>query len=520
MSWRSMRFSSSTPDRCRDARWWPGRCGDGCCTPGRHLPRRSLRGRWLIAVLRVVFAGIACLNAPAPRAASAADLSGHWEGAIELPATNLAILVELKQVGDQWSGLIDIPAQGAKGLALAGIAIAGDTLQFRVSGVPGDPAFKGTFAAATGKITGTIVQFGQSLPFHLGREKEAGPARPQEPKPPFPYRAEDVSYKNGDITLAGTLTIPQGKGPFPAALLLSGSGPQNRDEELVGHKPFLVVADFLTRAGIAVLRVDDRGVGGSSGQLIMSTTSDFADDALAGVRFLRARAEVNPKRVGLIGHSEGGLVAPLAASRSKDVAYIVLLAGTGVPGDEVLIRQNELMSRAAGVSEAAIQAGLAGQRAVLDLIKAGADSAALWEKGTELARMQMAALPDSVRPSREMADQMMAAQLGGVTKPWFRFFVGYDPRPALRRVTVPVLVLNGELDLQVSPDQNVPEIEKALKEGGNRDVTVRRLRGLNHLFQQAKTGALREYSAIEETMNPAALETIRDWIVQRFSGQR
>ena len=443
------------------------------------------------------------------------DLAGHWEGVIKLPGADLQILLDFARSEDgDWIATMDSPMQSAKGIPITDIVINDDRVDFALSGVPGNPIFKGR--AKSKRIEGDFTQNGQTFPFSVGRDVLPKPKRPQEPKAPFPYRAEEITYKQGDITFAGTLTIPQGTGPFPAALLITGSGLQNRDEEIFGHKPFAVLADFLSRAGIAVLRVDDRGVGGSTGKSAAATTEDFAGDAMAGVAFLRTRPEVDRKKIGLIGHSEGGVIAPIVASRSKDVAFIVMLAGTGVPGREVLLKQTELVSRAEGVAEPLLQAELAQLRVMLDLIVAGADTTAIGAKLAETASALLARAAESDKPGIEASARGFRAQLGHMTSPWFRNFLTYDPRPALRNVKVPVLALDGERDLQVSPDQNLPEIEKALKEAKNKDVTVTKLPGLNHLLQPAKTGAVSEYATIETTMDPSALEAIRDWILRRF----
>ena len=456
--------------------------------------------------------------AVATTSAESAPFAGHWEGAIELPGASLGILVDLIIGPDgTWTGTIDIPMQGAKGLKLEGIEVSPDTLRFRIAGIPGDPSF---LAVNPGeRIEGSFTQGGQSLPFHLGREAIEAPKRPQEPKPPYPYRVEEVTYSSGEITLAGTLTRPEGTGPFPAAVLISGSGAQNRDEELLGHKPFHVLADHLTRAGIAVLRFDDRGVGGSGGSTMNSTTDDVAGDALAGVAFLRGRSEIDPKRVGVIGHSEGGVVGPLAASRSDEVAFVVMMAGTGVTGAEVVQRQSIEIDRAAGLAEPviAMQRELLGR--LFELVRAKADSAQVHAEMGRLAAPHLEAAPDSIRTAMETVRDECLQGAKAMAVPWFHYFMDYDPRVALRQVKVPVLVLNGEKDLQVIPDQNLPEIEKALAEAGNADVTVRRLPGLNHLFQPAQTGSPMEYASIETTIDPSVLELISGWILERFGGR-
>lgn len=451
----------------------------------------------------------------APHALGAETAAGHWEGAIELPAGTgkLQILVDLAQADAAWSGTIDIPAQGAQDLPLDGIAVDGAKVRFSIAGVPGQPTFDGILEE--GALSGTFSQGGATMPFRLGREKLAGPKRVQEPKPPYPYASEEVTYTNGDVTLAGTLTLPPGDGPFPAAVLITGSGPEDRDETVFGHKPFWILADHLSRQGIAVLRADDRGVGGSTGNVAQSTTADFARDALAGVAWLRKHPKIAKDRVGLIGHSEGGVAAPLAASESADVAFVVLLAGTGVPGSEILLRQIEALAKTAGATAEQIAKGLDSQRQIYAVLRSETDPAARRARLSEVLKAGAAG-----QAADQVTDQLIAAQVERIENPWFRFFLDYDPRPALRKVKVPVLALNGDLDLQVLVDQNLPEIEKALREGGNPDVTVRRLPGLNHLFQPAKTGSLAEYTASEITMAPEVLASISDWIRSRFTKPR
>lgn len=453
-----------------------------------------------------------------PCLAQAADppsVAGHWEGEIQTPNAPLQVMVDLTQEAGAWKGDIDIPLQGAKDLPLEGITVEGSKVRFAIANIPGTPTFDGTLE--NGAIRGTFTQGSASIPFRLGREAVELPRKPQEPKPPFPYTSEEVSYTNGDIKLAGTLTVPQGPGPFPAALLITGSGAQDRDEALLGHKPFLVISDHLTRNGIAVLRVDDRGVGGSTGKVDESTTADFAQDALAGVRFLKKHAKIAPDRIGLIGHSEGGVVAPLAASQSTDVAYVVLLAGTGVPGAEVITLQSERISRASGMSEENIKREDEVMRRSIEVMRSEKDPAVRDTKLRELARRGLA-----LQSPEEQAgsDAMIDAQVKMVTSNWFRYFLDYDPRPALRKLKVPVLALNGELDLQVIADQNIPEIEKALKEAGNPDVTVRRLPGLNHLFQPVKTGNPAEYAASDVTVDPSVLDLMTKWIRERFAAPK
>jgi pimeloyl-ACP methyl ester carboxylesterase len=315
------------------------------------------------------------------------------------------------------------------------------------------------------------------------------------------------------------LTLPVGNGPFPAVILISGSGAQDRDETLFQHKPFLVLADALTRRGVAVLRVDDRGVGGSSGSTSQSTSEDFAGDVVAGIAFLKARPDIDAHKIGLIGHSEGGLIAPLVAGRSPDVAFIVLMAGTGMPGADVMYQQGRLILKTLGADEKTIERQRSLQQRLFAIIATEKDHGRSIARLREEAKKIVSELPEADRKNARAVEAEVEAQIIGVDSPWFRFFLTFDPRTAFRQVHCPVLALNGEKDLQVAPKENLSEIEKALKEAGNMRVTIRELPGLNHLFQTCKTGAVAEYAIIEETIAPAALKVIGDWVVDRVQAR-
>lgn len=341
------------------------------------------------------------------------------------------------------------------------------------------------------------------------------PRRPQDPLPPFPYTSEEVTVRSGELRLAGTLTLPPGEGPFPAALLITGSGPQDRDEALLGHRPFLVLSDALTRAGIATLRLDDRGVGGSDAGPEPATTAELAEDCLAAVAFLRADPRIRAAQVGLIGHSEGGLIGPLAASRSEGrVAFVVMLAGPGVPGHQVLVAQMAAVARAAGLPAEAIDRQRAAQERLIAHARDGASVDQLRADLRALAEAQLSAGAEAPPPAE--LERRIDGQLRFFQGRWMRFFLAYDPRPALRELkATPLLALNGELDLQVLADQNLPAIEDALQAAGNPDVTIVRLPGLNHLFQTARSGSPSEYATIEETIAPAVLTRVCEWIQAR-----
>jgi uncharacterized protein len=333
------------------------------------------------------------------------------------------------------------------------------------------------------------------------------PERPQEPRGAPPYAEEQVRYENAaaHVRLAGTLTKPPGRGPHPAALLITGSGPHDRDETVAGHRPFLVLADYLTRRDIAVLRADDRGVGESTGDFAAAATDDFAADARAGFDFLRGRDDIDANRIGLIGHSDGAVIAPMLAAASADVAWIVMMAGPGVPGDRLLLAQADLIARAIGVPRRVRSSSRRLNQAIYAVVMGEPDDAAAQRKIAQVLEEHRGSLPDATLAAAE-------AQVARVTSPWFRSFLAHDPRPTLRRVKVPVLAVNGELDLQVPPRQNLPAIAAALEAGGNRDYAVVKLPRLNHLFQTARTGSPVEYETITETFAATALHVIGDWI--------
>jgi pimeloyl-ACP methyl ester carboxylesterase len=355
------------------------------------------------------------------------------------------------------------------------------------------------------------------------------------PKKPYPYHEEEVTFANTEakIELAGTFTKPKDGGPHPAVVLISGSGPQDRDESLLGHQPFLVIADYLTRQGIAVLRYDDRGVGQSKGDHDAATSADFATDAYAAVKYLQSRADVDGKRIGLAGHSEGGVIAPMvAAGHPDDIAFIILMAGTGLPGDEILSDQLAAILKTKGLKERDIHLQLALQKKLISLTKAGGEPKELAKKLAAAAKEYMDALPEEDRKVLEsiagqtddgttkkgpdekekMADAEKAMKR--LANPWMVYFLNYDPRPTLQKVKCPVLALNGEFDLQVTPKLNLPAIEQALRAGGNTQHKVVELKGLNHLFQHSKSGDPGEYGTIEETFAPEALKLMADWLNQ------
>jgi uncharacterized protein len=435
--------------------------------------------------------------------AKPSDIDGIWQGTLDAGGTKLRIVFHITNMEDGLMATMDSPDQGANGIPVTTVTRNGAalTMELKQAGAK----FEGKFSADMTSIEGTWAQGGASLPLvlkHTSSVTYLERKRPQNPVKPYPYKEEDVTYtnKSAGVTLAATLTIPAGKGPFPAVLLITGSGPQDRDETLLGHKPFLVLSDYLTRRGIAVLRADDRGFAKSTGMFSTATTADFATDAEAGVAYLKSRPEVAGP-IGLVGHSEGGIIAPMVAARNPDVAFIVMMAGSGVRGDELLVMQGALISEASGVPHEAVEKSAVTERKALEVVKQETDADVTAKKLRELL-------------GTTIPEAQLDAQIKQITSPWFRYFLVYDPAPALMKVKCPVLAINGDKDLQVPPKQNLPAIRKALQDGGNKNFEVDELAGLNHLFQTAKTGSPAEYAEIEETISPVALEKIAVWIAK------
>ena len=425
-------------------------------------------------------------------------VEGLWLGTLDTGAAKLRLAFHLNADG---TGTLDSLDQGAKGIKIDSFSLDGTKFTLASKAVGG--GFTGELIENGQKLQGIWKQ-GGNIPLVLVKSAslpEIG--RPQMPKAPFPYRTEDVTFSsvNNDVTLAGTLTTPAGAGPFPAVVMITGSGPQDRDETLLGHKPFWVIADYLSRHGIAVLRFDDRGTAKSSGNFNASTSADFADDAEGALLFLKSR-KVFPK-IGLLGHSEGGVIAPMLANRNADVSFVVLLAGPAVSGDAILLEQNKLILASMGAPKSLIDGQIERLTKILTIVKAEPDV----KVGAEKARKAMADVDPALKPQVE-------AQIQQTATPWFHYFLAYDPAPALKSLKQPLLAFSGTLDLQVPAGQNLSVMKKLLEEGGNKDFKLMEMPGLNHLFQHAKTGSPNEYSQIEETISPEVLTVLAEWIGQ------
>jgi uncharacterized protein len=474
----------------------------------------------LLCALVIALGAAAAMAADAPATVHSKGTgpAGVWLGALKVGPTQLRLGLELADVSGRLEGTLTSIDQGASRIKIDSASFADGTLKLTLKAI--GATFEGKLVADGSTLDGLWGQGGQKLPLTLTRvDKLPTTVRPQEPTKPYPYNDQELTFDNkpAGIKLAGTLTWPKDGGPHPAVVMITGSGPQDRDESVMGHRPFLILADHLSRNGVAVLRFDDRGVGKSQGKYDTATTEEFASDVLAAIAYLKTRREiVDPKRIGLIGHSEGGVTGPVVAGRTPDdVAFMVLIAGVGVPMDELLVRQGHDLLALAGTPAADIEKANALQLKLFAAIKGTADGPAAEKAVRSVIDAEVARLTAAERAAANLAGPAVEAQVKMVTSPWFRALLAYDPRPTLARVRCPVLAVCGEKDVQVAAKDNLAGIRAALAAGGNRDVETVELPGLNHLLQHCKTGAVSEYATIEQTMAPEALDVITKWVRAR-----
>lgn len=443
---------------------------------------------------------------------SAQEITGQWNGVLKAPGGQLSLVFHVTQTADGLSTTMDSPDQGANGIPVTKTTYENPKIKFEITNAHIE--YNGELKES--EIIGVFKQNGQEFPMNLSKKAITKTAlkRPQEPIKPYPYYEEEVSFQNpkANISLAGTLTLPKKEGVFPAVILISGSGPQNRDEELLEHKPFLVISDFLTKNGIAVLRFDDRGVGKSTGDFKAATTADFATDVESALVYLKTRKEINSSKIGLIGHSEGGIIAPMVASQAKDVNFIVLLAGTGIPGNELLLLQQGLIAKASGISETEIQKSAQTNARLFELVLHSKDEQQLKSDLTKLLTQTLNENTNAEIPNGMTKEEYVGLQVNQITTPWMQYFLKFNPATALEKVSCPVLALNGEKDLQVPPKENLTAIKQALAKAGNKKVTTIEFPNLNHLFQECKTGSPDEYAKIEQTFSPTVLDEMLKWI--------
>jgi len=444
----------------------------------------------------------------------AQTFQGIWAGTLEIQGTQMRIVFHIDYKDGKYSSTMDSPDQFVNGIPMDSTTFESGIL--KVSSNSMREYFEGKIKDSSTAFVGYWYQSGLKLSITLRKTNYIPEIkRPQTPQKPYPYTEKEVEFKNekAGIILKGTFTYPEQKEAFPVVVLISGSGPQNRDEELFGHKPFLVIADFLTRNGIGVLRFDDRGTAASEGDFSTATSVDFASDVMAAVEFLKAQKNVIKDRIGLIGHSEGGIIAPMVAAEMPDIFFIILLAGPGTTGKEILIDQTRLILQANGGKNEYIERVLKQNIRWYDMVIQSKNidktRKKIYNEMKKVLTKEMKDYPDVVENQAKAQSEMLCS-------PWFRFFLTYDPKTALQKLKCHVLVLNGSLDLQVPAQKNVDAIMNALKDAGNYQAESKIFNGLNHLFQTANTGSPNEYGKIEETISVEVLESMKSWMIKKM----
>ncbi|MGN6477928.1 MAG: alpha/beta hydrolase family protein [Flavipsychrobacter sp.] len=457
---------------------------------------------------------IAALVAITLSANAQSILPGNWEGKLDAGSMTLRMVLKVQEADGKYSGLLSSPDQGVSNIPIGPVQLKGDSVFFSA----------GPNANYEGKLNseamnGVWHQNGMTFPLDLAKtEKPSEVVRPQTPVPPFQYESEDVSFTNADksITYGGTITIPRTPGAKPALLLITGSGAQNRDEELAGHKPFAVIADYLTNKGYIVLRVDDRGVGKTTGSRKTATSADYAKDANAAIDYLKSRKEVNPKKIGIMGHSEGGMIAPMVAASRNDIDFIILEAGPGVKIYELMEDQS-----AASLESEGMPAGIVADYRKLyrgfeqSLITGTSEADArnkmnevmkAWLKVAKPGSIEIVGTTDSARA--KFIDDFVEIY----NDKWFTYFLKYDPQPTLEKLKCKVLAINGSRDIQVLPKSNLDGIRQSLAKSKSKKYDVIELEGLNHLFQECNKCTVAEYGTLDQTISPKALGTVSDWL--------
>jgi pimeloyl-ACP methyl ester carboxylesterase len=449
------------------------------------------------------------------------NIAGTWEGTLNAGVPIQLVFNFTTTGANKFSGTMDSPSQHAKDIALTSVVLEGDTLTVELK--PAHAVYK---AVRTGDsaFSGTWQQGPASLPLVIKHVEHATvaaePKRPQTPMPPFMYNSEDVEYDNADksIRFGATYTYPKTGGPFATIILITGSGAQDRDETILGHKPFAVLADYLTKRGYAVLRIDDRGMGKTTGSMINATSADFAKDVEAAIAYVKARPETDKNKIGLTGHSEGGVIAPMVASVNKDIDFIILSGAPLAGGAIINTEQNGLALQKAGFSKATVDAFKQLHLKELGLFGEAQNTVALNKGLKEVFDQWRIQQPDSVLKSLAVTDSTIIGRSinslydGLYNLHWMRFFIAHDFAADLAKVHCKVLAINGGLDTQVGATTNLAVINAVLKKNHVKLYTVIPLKGLNHLLQTAVTGDVSEYSKIEETIAPLALETIGNWL--------
>jgi len=445
----------------------------------------------------------------------AQDITGQWNGILQVQGIEIRLVFHVNKTEKGYSSTMDSPDQGTNGIPITITTFEDSKIKFEITAAQ----IEYTGELVDNEFIGTYKQGVHEIPLNLSRTATERAEKPQEPKKPYPYYTEEVTFQNpkAKITLAGTLSLPKKEGKFPVVVMITGSGPQNRDEEILGHKPFLVIADYLTKNGIGVLRYDDRGIGESKGNFGTATSADFASDVESAIAYLKTRSDIDKTKMGLIGHSEGGLIAPMVAVKSKDVSFIVLLAGPGIQGDEIILLQQKLIGKADGESDEDLLKTETANKKIFDIIKSVNDTAQLKKDLTNSMTESLDKDTSIEIPEGSSKEDFIKGQVDQLTSPWILYFLRYNPEPTLEKVKCAVLAVNGEKDLQVPPKENLAAIQEALTKGGNKNFTTKEFPGLNHLFQECTTGSPEEYAKIEQTFSPKVLQYITNWIKSQIN---
>ena len=443
------------------------------------------------------------------------NIIGEWNGVLSLGGQQLSLIFHFEKVGTTYSGSVDSPDQKAFGIKADKIVFEKDTIDFIVSKI--GLRFKGFWADTT--ISGEFTQGYFKTPLQLSRRKveKKVVVKPQEPQAPFPYLEEEIVFHhvNANFDMAGTLTLPEGEGVFPLILLLSGSGPQDRNEEILGHKPFLIIADYLTKKGFAVFRYDDRGTAKSGGEFEGATTPDFASDAASALAYLKTRKDIDTTKIALAGHSEGAMLAAMIAANAPRINSIIMLAGPGIPGDQLLVMQQELIATVNKVNPDEIKENSIINRSLFDLIKKAHDLESATIQVEKKLKKISKKLSKSALEAYGGKTEFVAQNLRAYINPWMYYFLRYDPAVDLKKIKCNVLALNGNKDLQVPSKVNLAAIELNINNPGKIKQVIE-MPNLNHLFQNCLTGNITEYGEIQETISPEVLEKMNGFLTRSW----
>ncbi|MEP3371715.1 MAG: alpha/beta fold hydrolase [Maribacter dokdonensis] len=444
------------------------------------------------------------------------NIPGDWSGKAQRGDKTITFVFNIKQEGANYSAIMNVPTFRVSGIKPTATTFTNGKLTIDGSNL--GMSYVANFNSELQQFEGTYKEGGIEMALNLkkGAVEVADQRRPQEPVKPYPYHEEEVVFPNkeANITLAGTLTLPSKNGTFPVVILISGSGPQDRDETFMGHKPFLVLADHLNKQGIGVLRFDDRGQGASTGDFGSATTEDFSKDVLSAIAYLKTRTDIDVNNIGLIGHSEGGIIAPLAANNSKDVAFMVLLASTGISGAELSVMQSKTLREFPVKDEEAYEKNA---RKAIAIVTSDKSATEIKTELTAHLNAFLRPILTSLNVPEKNIDTYIESQIKTSVKPWSRYFLQYNPADEIAKLQIPVLSLNGSKDTQVDAKINQNGIRQALIRGGNQDYKIIELENLNHFFQECETGKMDEYRKIEQTFSPIALNEISSWVLKHIN---